>query len=67
MLSSQVVSYIKLRNETDGLVLSAPGSRYILKKYEDNANSNFGLVFLICLPCLAFPSVFNFGKDFKFY
>ena len=23
-----VVSYIKLRNETDGLVLSAPGSRY---------------------------------------
>ena len=65
MHSSQVVSYIKLRNETDGLVLSAPGSRYS-QKYEDNANSNFVLTFLFVCPVQLFFLFLTFWRTFNF-
>ena len=59
------MSYKKLRNETDTLGLSAPGSRES-QKYEDDANSYFVLTSLFVCPVRLFRRFLTLGRIFNF-
>ena len=61
------LSYKKLRNETDTLGLSAPGSRES-QKYEDDANSYFVLTSLLIFVCPVrlFRRFLTLGRIFNF-